>query len=144
MQELTGIKERADGVFLWVVLVVDQLLIVVQDDPRLEALWRAFNSLPAGLEELYGAIQSSLDRGQRQTASKLYQLVFEWKRVWSSHVDATYIWLAVNFQDTEALVYPSAAEEAGIAQVLTRLLVGTTRGLLQLSSSSSSSSSLST
>ena len=104
-------------------------------------MWRAFNSLPAGLEELYDAIQSSLDRGQRQTASKLYQLVFEWKRVWSSHVDATYIWLAVNFQDTEALVYPSAAEEAGIVQVLARLLAGTTRGLLQLSSSSSSSSS---
>jgi len=122
-------------------LVVEQLLIAVQDDPRLEAVWRAFNSLPAGLEELYDAIQSSLDRGQRQAASKLYQLVFEWKRVWSSHISATYIWLAVNFQDTEALVYPSAAEEAGIAQVLARLLVGITRGLLQLSSSSSSPSS---
>ena len=32
---LTGIEERAEGVFLWVVLVVEQLLIVVQNDPRL-------------------------------------------------------------------------------------------------------------
>jgi len=90
------------------------------------------------LEALYDAIQTSLDEPQRQTASKLYQLLFEWKRVWNSRIAATYIWLGASFQGTESLAYPSKDEEPRILPVLARLLVETTKGLLQLSSPSSS------
>ncbi|KAK3319986.1 hypothetical protein B0T19DRAFT_276585 [Cercophora scortea] len=133
-----AIEDKAQGVFLWVVLVVEQLLQVAQDVPRLDAIWQALDDLPEGLEALYNAIQKSLSGTQVETASKLYQIVFEWKRVWNSRIEAPFLWLAVEAQDpTQPLTYPSVEEEQHILPVLGRLLVGSTKGLLQLSSKSS-------
>jgi hypothetical protein len=40
------IGERAKGVFLWVVFVVEQLLVTVRDSPRLPAIWKPSTPCP--------------------------------------------------------------------------------------------------
>ena len=130
------IENKAQGVFLWVVLVVEQILLVVQDHPRLEAIWQTFHGLPEGLESLYTAIQASLGKSQRQTAAKLYQIAYEWKRVWNPRINAIVLWLAVDAHDGTSLQYPEWGVEKHIYPVLSRLLAGSTKGLLQLSTSS--------
>ncbi|KAK3320618.1 hypothetical protein B0T19DRAFT_465508 [Cercophora scortea] len=140
---LEAIRSRAQGVFLWVVLVVEQLRITVRDNPRLSEVWKVFNSLPSDLEQLYEAIESKLDAQQQQEASKLYQLVMVWKRLWSSQVEATFIWLAVNCIDpTEQVSYPDKEKEPLILPLVTRLLSGHTKGILQIFAPASAASSI--
>jgi hypothetical protein len=50
------VRTRAEGVFLWVVLVVEQLVITARDRPQLSVVWEVFNGLPRGLEKLYDII----------------------------------------------------------------------------------------
>ncbi|KAK3683436.1 hypothetical protein B0T22DRAFT_519367, partial [Podospora appendiculata] len=140
---LEAIRSRAQGVFLWVVLVVEQLRITVRDNPRLPEVWKVFDSLPSDLEQLYEAIESKLDAQQQQEASKLYQLVMVWKRMWSSQVEATFIWLAVNCLDpTEPVAYPDRDKEPLILPLVTRLLSGHTKGILQIFAPAAATSSI--
>jgi hypothetical protein len=138
IDELTReIGDKAQGVFLWVVLVVEQLLVTARDNPCLPDIWAVFNSLPPSLEELYDTIQSSIEPTQQATASKLYQLLMEWKRTWNGQIEATVLWLALNLNDpVEPVEYPTLKKEAHLPPVMTRILAGHTKGILQLSKSS--------
>lgn len=133
---LEDIRDKAGGVILWVVLVVEQLLPILRDSPRLAAIWEAFNALPPDLEKLYDRIQSSIDSKQQQMASKLYQLVMEWKRLWNGQIEAIFLWLASNCENLEKEVaYPERQREHHITPLMTRLLAGHTKGILQVSES---------
>lgn len=133
------IRDRAEGVFLWVVLVVEQLLTTARDSPRLPVIWEVFNALPRGLEELYEAIQQSIGSSKRETASRLYQLVMERKRMWNSQMQATFLWVAIGcVEPTQRVLYPELDKELLILPLITRLLAGHTRGILQVSKHSSS------
>lgn len=127
------IETKAQGVFLCVVLAVQELLIEVQDNPRLEAVRKTFNSLPQDLESLYNAIQKGLSNSQRENASKLYQLTYEWKRLCGPTVDPTTLWVAFEFDDVTDFDCPLETKRSDdIPPILSRLLVGSTRGLLQV------------
>ncbi|KAL3457652.1 hypothetical protein BJX64DRAFT_244776 [Aspergillus heterothallicus] len=126
------IRERAKGVFLWVALVVEQLLQLLRDNLRLADIWNVFNALPADLEKLYESIQHSIGLDKQRDASMLYQFVMSWKRTWASRIDATFLWLAVSSIDpANPVSYPS--RRADIYPVMKRFLEGHTKGILQIS-----------
>jgi hypothetical protein len=136
---ISNLKTRAQGVFLWVVLVVEQLLITAQDDPRISAILRVFDSLPQDLDNLYNAIQNQIGPEKQRGASKLYQLVMEWKRTWNGQMEAIFLWLA-DEENPGALdypepkkVYPEGEKHEAIVKQILRLVEACTRGILQVS-----------
>lgn len=70
---------------------------------------------------------------KEQNASRLYQLVMEWKRVWGGQIEANFLWLSVRFQDlTSQEAYLDAEKERKLPKVVARYLEGHTRGILQV------------
>lgn len=131
------IRDRAEGVFLWVVLVVQQLRTTARDSPRLPAIWKAFNALPRGLEELYEAIQRTIGESKQEMASKLYQLVMEWKRTWNGQIQATLLWCAIDCTEPlQPIWFPGPSRENSIIPLVSRFLAGHTKGILQVSAKS--------
>ncbi|KAF5678618.1 hypothetical protein FHETE_1170 [Fusarium heterosporum] len=65
---LESIPEKANGIFLWIVLVVNEIRKKVEDDASEEQLLRLLESLPPGLEALFHHILNGLDTGSRRTA----------------------------------------------------------------------------
>lgn len=130
------IRTRAEGVFLWVVLVVEQLLLTARDTPSLKAIWDAFSDIPGDLQDLYDQIHNDASLTRKEITSKLYRLVMEWKRTLNNLTEATALWAAVNYSDlTTETCYPRPSEEGNAVLLLERLLAGHTKGLLQLSRS---------
>ncbi|OAQ59914.1 P-loop containing nucleoside triphosphate hydrolase [Pochonia chlamydosporia 170] len=125
---LAEIRAKANGVFLWVVLVVEQLLLIARDDPRLETIRKVLNALPPDLERLYNQIQTSLTPEQKSTASKIYQLVMGWKRLWGVKMETTFLWLTLNLNERY--------DEFDVTSLMTRLLATYTKGIVQVGSSS--------
>ena len=137
ISELTEqVRTRAEGVFLWVVLVVEQLLVTTRDTPSPQAIWDAFSGIPGDLQDLYDQIHNDVSLTKKEITSKLYRLVMEWKRTWNNLTEATALWAAVNYSDrTIETDYPKPSEEGNAVLLLERLLAGHTKGLLQLSRS---------
>ncbi|KAK4184405.1 hypothetical protein QBC35DRAFT_534999 [Podospora australis] len=74
------IIEKAEGVFLWVVLVVEKLIATAQENNDLRVIWEVFDTLPPGLERLYESMREHLHPAHRKSASIMYQLLFRWKK----------------------------------------------------------------
>lgn len=130
------VKNEAEGVFLWVVLVVEQLVITARNCPLPSALRKKFSELPKGLERLYQSIQSNIKGAEKSNASRLYQLIIEWKSTGNSQIEAGFLWLSLECADpTREMVYRGVSEDERIIQPLKRLLAGCTQGLLQASAS---------
>jgi hypothetical protein len=128
----TEIIRRADGVFLWVVLVVGKIITTARDNNDLREIWRILNSLPVGLEKLYGSMRGRLDPAHRKTASVMYQLLFQWKESHAIPFHSTDFWVAINVHDPTALPkYPTEDDVPGILPLLERRLAGATGGMLQ-------------
>ncbi|KAH6987173.1 hypothetical protein EDB80DRAFT_898423 [Ilyonectria destructans] len=89
------VKNEAEGVFLWVVLVVEQLVITARNCPLPSALRKKFSELPKGLERLYQSIQSNIKGAEKSNASRLYQLIIEWKSTVNSQIEAGFLWLSL-------------------------------------------------
>lgn len=131
---IDDIRIRAEGVFLWVVLVVEQLLITASDTPHLSEIWKVFDTLPGDLETLYDTIHGNIDPAKMEITSKLYRLVMEWKQTWNSRTEAMVLWAAIHCSDpTQPVTFPAAGKEDAIMPLLQRLMVGHTKGILQLS-----------
>jgi hypothetical protein len=133
---ICDLKSKAQGVFLWVILVVEQLLLTCLDTPHISAVRTVFDSLPEDITKLYDAIQQQTSPEKQKEASKLYQLVMEWKRVQGGQMHATFLWLA-GIYDIKQPEYPTKETEPHIAKVTQRLVDGHTRGILQVLTPSS-------
>jgi energy-coupling factor transporter ATP-binding protein EcfA2 len=72
---ITDITQKADGVFLWVVLVVRSLLSGLTSGDRISDLEAKLNALPADLESLFWKMLSASGSGQLERASQLIQLL---------------------------------------------------------------------
>ena len=72
---ITDIATKADGVFLWVKLVVTSLLAGLTNSDRISDLQRRLELIPRDLEDLYGKMLKSFDAFYLEHASQLFQLV---------------------------------------------------------------------
>ncbi|KAK0673202.1 hypothetical protein QBC41DRAFT_352895 [Cercophora samala] len=69
------IVEKAQGVFLWVCVVVTSLLAGMKNDDRIIDLQRRLDTLPPDLEDLYDAIVKSWDPFYFQHAAQYFKLL---------------------------------------------------------------------
>jgi hypothetical protein len=65
---LHSIPEKANGIFLWIVLVVNEIRKKVEDGASQEQLLRLLDNLPPGIESLFKHILSGLDTNSRRMA----------------------------------------------------------------------------
>ncbi|KAK1753868.1 P-loop containing nucleoside triphosphate hydrolase [Echria macrotheca] len=125
------IIEKANGVFLWVVLVVEKLIITAQNNNDPHELDKIVESLPPGLDELYNSIRKRLPSDLRETASKMYQLVFCWSESRPFSLLAAHdFWMAIQCRDLFERQKPSQGRE--YLAVLERRMAGATGGMLQI------------
>lgn len=70
-----AISERADGVFLWVVLAVKSLLSGIRNRDAIMDLQDRLNRLPRELEPLYGHLINLIDPEYFEWSSKAFQIM---------------------------------------------------------------------
>ena len=131
----TSISDRAEGVFLWVVIVVEQVVVTASETPTLAQIWGVFDSLPADLEALYVRIHFDIDPAKMVLTSKLYRLVLSWRQHWGTQARALPLWLAINWQPpTGDVQYPTPIQDSlnALWPLVERLLAGHTKGILQI------------
>ncbi|KAF6221632.1 hypothetical protein HO133_001598 [Letharia lupina] len=62
-QELVDrVIEKAEGVFVWVTLVVSQLVVAIEEEAESHDLYRLLADLPEGLEKLYASVVGKIDQ----------------------------------------------------------------------------------
>ncbi|KAN0102275.1 hypothetical protein V8E51_012785 [Hyaloscypha variabilis] len=71
---LNEVVGKADGVFLWVAIVVKQLLLGVRNLDSIPDLWQRLNTLPRDLEPLYEHLQAQIEPCYIPWASKVFQI----------------------------------------------------------------------
>lgn len=74
---VSEIVEKASGVFVWVILVVNSLLMGLLGMDRLADLRRRLDELPSDLTDLYSHMLQRIPSIYRQQASMLFQLVLQ-------------------------------------------------------------------
>ncbi|EEU41304.1 uncharacterized protein NECHADRAFT_46383 [Fusarium vanettenii 77-13-4] len=131
MQELL---EKANGVFLWLTLVVKSLLHAASQGRGLHHLQALVNALPSNIADLYSSIWSSIEDDIVPDSSKLLAIV----RAAHEPPDALMVWLADNSLpltfDFESVLARDGAR-SGIDDTVKRRLSSNTRGILEMSSS---------
>jgi hypothetical protein len=81
----TELMDKADGVFLWVVITVRLLIKGFEDGDNLDELQQTLRSLPADLKSLYRRMFETMEPNYRRQGSELFQLVRKWEQHISSH-----------------------------------------------------------
>lgn len=71
------IVEKASGVFLWVYLVVRDMLQRLQAGASIGTLFKRLDLLPRELDDFFMQIIESIDLSEREDAAKIFQLVME-------------------------------------------------------------------
>ena len=74
------IREKAEGVFLWVRLVTGLLLRGLEDGDDLDDLLPKLRALPSDLRELYTRMMQKMPSDYQVQASQMFQ-IFEWWRL---------------------------------------------------------------
>ncbi|KAK7408953.1 hypothetical protein QQX98_008897 [Neonectria punicea] len=125
---LEEITEKADGVFLWVSLVVKSLLFILVDTPSLPHLHKKLADIPSDIIGMYTSIWHSIPPERLATASKVFQICRA--AIDGLHVEVC--WLATEGVSTPNLIKNPKARR-GIPKVMKRVLEGYTRGICELS-----------
>ncbi|GAB1316347.1 hypothetical protein MFIFM68171_06557 [Madurella fahalii] len=136
---LKDIVEKAEGVFLWVSLVVRSLLSTLIDTPSIPHLQKVLAETPGDIMGLYDSIWKSIPPDKRTSASNIFQL---FEAQWSGSdppmdswfLSAVIFWLAYEGPAVRASTVLDDAKREGIPKLLKRLLDGHTRGLLEVAS----------
>ncbi|KAF7558259.1 hypothetical protein G7Z17_g179 [Cylindrodendrum hubeiense] len=122
---LKEIVDRAEGVFLWVHLVVQALLSTIIDMPSLPHLKEKLAEIPSDIKGLYKNIWRSIPPDKLATASKIFQLLC----VCIPQLNVETFWLAMG--GNPSVVMDSKTNQ-GIRKVMKRMLDGHTRGIYLL------------
>lgn len=124
-----GVVTKAEGVFLWVSLVVQSLLELLSEGSRLTDLQEKINDLPSDISSLYDAIWKSIPEQSVNDASWMLQLILsaqgpiQWLTLWIADESKL---TRVNIENLDATARTYAAHS------LRRRLATRTRGILEL------------
>lgn len=129
---LSDIAEKANGVFLWLSLVVKSLLEGLSEGDGLRELREAFDALPDELEALYSFIWASIKDRNHSVSAQILGLL----RAAHEPIDYLTFWLAGSTVDYAQAPEPqsiSHAARSGILETVIRRLDSKTRGILEVS-----------
>jgi NACHT domain len=129
---ITGVVDKAKGVFLWVKVVVADLLEGFTNGDSLPKLQATLDELPDDLSELFQAIWDRIDSQFYKEASHLFQILESAAR-FPSGLSAFVLWLS----DDDCHITMSSKDVISINQTaivvsLKRKLSSRTRGLLEI------------
>lgn len=132
-QLLREVIEKAEGVFLWVNLVVRSLIETLTDNPSLPHLQANLAEIPTDIKGLYNSIWKSIPPKSIPMSSKLFQLcIVQDPDV--NNITVETFWLAI--EGIPARSRANAMDDnarQGVSKVMKRLLDGHTRGILEIS-----------
>ncbi|KAJ1333188.1 ankyrin repeat domain-containing protein 50 [Microdochium nivale] len=105
---LRHLVDNAEGVFLWLHLVIQSLKAGITNDDSWELLWERIDELPVGLESLYEKMVSRLERenkSYRAFAAIVFALVltddrFAMKR-WNAELEMDHVLSITLYLDTD-------------------------------------------
>ncbi|KAK4082812.1 uncharacterized protein Triagg1_1702 [Trichoderma aggressivum f. europaeum] len=80
-----SILNKSDGVFLWVVLVIEDVLRSWDDGRGMPYLTRLVTNVPKELEKLFSSMFYNLDQDEKRTATRLFQWVILGTKPFSLH-----------------------------------------------------------
>jgi len=128
---ISDIVDKADGVFLWVDLVVTSLLSGLQDHNQLSDLQNRVDVLPSKLEDLYEHMLNFIDPYYHPESSRIFQLF----RAAGNNIEVIDLYLAnqedINFA-LKSSIEPKSAEEIGrMSREMEALLETRCAGLLE-------------
>ncbi|OJK02963.1 hypothetical protein ASPACDRAFT_40278 [Aspergillus aculeatus ATCC 16872] len=109
---ILAVTEKAAGVFLWVRLVVRDLLEALQDGDNMAALSRKLNGIPADLDEYFRRMIDLIPPLHRREASKMIQIALHEETAFTAlhplrMLDLLFIDESVlDFADTSPSNYP--------------------------------------
>ena len=127
---IDDVAKRANGVFLWIALVVKALLEALTEGDGLPELQATVDRLPSDIAHLYDAIWSSISSRNILTSTKLL-VTF---KAANGPVDCLTLWLADENQSLDFGINSlAAAKRTGVSDIMRRRLDSRTRGILELS-----------
>jgi len=124
--------QKAQGVFIWVSLVVRSLLDDLSDGATLSDLQSTLDSLPEDISDLYGNIWAKLQQTCRniQHSSRIFQM----KRASIGPLHFLTLWLADEDKPTDFNIKSiSPSSKKGIADIIKRRIGSRTRGIIEMS-----------
>lgn len=129
---LSDIVKKAQGVFLWLSLVVKDLLECLTEGDGLPEMREVLDALPSDIDQLYSAIWASIKHRKVSGSAQLMALL----RAAARPLDYLTLWLA-DGGHAQGLDLPSMTREAksNIAKSVVRRLDSRTRGILEMASS---------
>lgn len=155
-QELVySITTKADGIFLWVALVMRRLRDMVENWASFSQLKTEIGSLPEGIEDLFDHIFRSPKRSVQKIAYQTFVILLRWKeleRQWDRGNDLQ-VWgdspqlpiplsayyfidkqpLELGYHDTFTITKSSEQfSESDMFEQARRLLMGTCKGLVEV------------
>lgn len=128
---LSDIVKKAKGVFLWLSLVVKDLLECLTEGDGLSEMRKVLDALPSDIDQLYSAIWASIKQRKVSGSAQLMALLLAAARP----LDHLTLWLADGGY-AQGLDLPSLTSEAkaNIAKSVARRLDSRTRGILEMAS----------
>lgn len=99
------IQDKAQGVFLWVSIVVRLLIDGLEGGDDFEDLQARLRSLPPDLRDLYKRMFNQMKNHYRVEAAKIFQLMHAWNSNTSDPFTTTTLFFA-SIQPSEALLLP--------------------------------------
>ena len=131
-QIVTDVVAKAEGVFLWVSIVVRSLLEALTEGDGLSDLRTIVDQLPSDIALLYDAIWARIG-GRNMVASA--KLLTTFKAVQGA-LNYITLWLADENQPLEYDIRTLSTEgRAGVREIMKRRLDSRTRGILEISTS---------
>lgn len=129
---IRDVVDKAQGVFLWIKVVVAALLEGLSEGDRLAELQRTLDDLPEDLSQLFQAIWDRIDSRYHDEASQLFQIMEEAAGLpWG--LSALTLWLSDKDHDinmTKADV--DDINQEAVVLALKRRLSSRTKGLLEI------------
>jgi hypothetical protein len=128
---IEDLTNKADGIFLWVYLVVQSLLDGLSNADRMTDLVARLEALPPGLERLFDRLLKSLEPRYYKHACQLFRLVLELEIV-----NLLELWFADNEDHNSAMKLPvqllSPDERGNRIETMNRRIVARCKGFLEV------------
>jgi hypothetical protein len=128
------IVDKAEGVFLWVYLVVQSLLNGLEDDNDIPDMQRRVDLLPSDLEKYFKHMLGEIDEIYRSQTAQIFQICLHAK---SPLTPTTFTFLELERNDSDYAIVaklesPSRENLKAETEKMKRYINGRTRGLLEV------------
>ncbi|KAF6235136.1 hypothetical protein HO173_006765 [Letharia columbiana] len=107
------VVKKAEGVFVWVTIVVSQLVVAIEEENESHDLYESLADLPEGLEQLYASVIDKIDQRYRHDTVNFLSLIQKSSHLNSSARADTLLKFSAAIQDPMSAISCKAYLETG-------------------------------